>query len=212
MNEIQSDRWDRWLRKLFDIRSGAVAPTLAPELVPTIAVEPEDRPENEYIREHRLYFSYATCGAIEGSYSFVFLVNDSDDRLVICERIIASSSFVVSVMDRCGLAYWELSPAAQTPVARDSRYYLAYRNSAGALHIAVDTAIHLPEGWLIPNEWNGFINVPWEFPVPLVIAPHDAVVVRASPTNVEITASFSWREREYELGEYSPPPPCVEQT
>jgi len=65
LNQIQGGRWDEMLRRLFSMKQGAVAPTVAAELVASIILE-NDRPENLALLGTRLWAIPLTLAGASG--------------------------------------------------------------------------------------------------------------------------------------------------
>lgn len=188
MNEIETDRLDRVIRKALGIRAGTVAPTVAPEITPAIVIE-QERPEWRYLAGERLFFRGLYQAAVVGNYSYVGLYVPLPRWQAIVEEVIISSS--ASVNNRVGLASGvEVVGAGGYP--RDDRYYglpgiaEVYGSSRlGALPVGVMTSapvsqeIHIRGPWLLT------------YTQPIRVS----LVVCTNAPNLDVTASFIWRER-----------------
>lgn len=186
MNEIQVDRWERLLRRIAGMRQSSVAPTFAPEVSPVFAVEPEDRVENEYLRDNRLWVARAAVGALAANYSCVTLRNISTTKLMVVEEINADTAVFISARG------FPFGAAGTDSAPRDTRY----RNtvSAGQIFTIQSAAAPLPLA-----DWQEFATgkcrIGW------VVAPGHEVTVHPLLVNTAIAVAFAYRERPFEVGE-----------
>jgi hypothetical protein len=180
MNDIQVDRYDRRLRRLLDIRGGVVCPTLGPELIPVVDVEPGRPPENEYTRGESLFVQNAYVAALAANYSAVQLRNPSADRLIVIERILASADCWMTMLAA------NIGNIATTPQARDWRY-IATAYPAGVLY-AGQTLNAAASGWYQAAS-AVHLDLPW------VITPSGRFTVQTHVVNTALSVSLAWRER-----------------
>lgn len=74
LNQIQGGRWDEVLRRLFSMKQGAVAPTVAAEIVSNIILE-NDRPENLALAGTRLWTIPRFQAAVAATFQMVQAFN-----------------------------------------------------------------------------------------------------------------------------------------
>lgn len=64
MPNLGAGRWDRSLRRFFDVKGEGISPELATEIVPVVTVQPDSH-EIWFLREQRSYFvSFALSGEV----------------------------------------------------------------------------------------------------------------------------------------------------
>jgi len=173
---------------LFDIRAGVIAPTVGPEIVPVIAIEPDDRAEADFLRENRLFqFSPGIGAGGAGVYGLCAIQNVTTDRLAIIEHI--------QVVQACSIMTIANGPYALAGAinhVRDTRY----AGQRPGCDICADTiAAFLGSGFQLNLATGG------TYIMPIVLSPGYACQVRALTANTLLQVSFAWRERTYERGE-----------
>jgi hypothetical protein len=188
MNELQTDRWDRFLRRLFAIRAGTVSGTLAPEIVPVIAVEPESRPENEYLRDNHLFWAAITTPTVGATYARVMLLNRSTDRLIIIEEVRSNKLCALEL----GASY--SGSVSGVPQSRDDRYLGPAGQNISAAEIAWSAPITslIERQYIYPDELQR---------VSVVIQPGGTFSVQSIEQLVALRVNVSWRERLFENSE-----------
>jgi hypothetical protein len=162
-----------------------VAPTVAPEILPVLVVEPPDRPENEYLRGDTLWAHLAFQGIVALQYSQVAFLNASVNRLAIIESVITNQSSYV----RRGAPFVGMPPIA-LPNSRDGRT----EPQPSEVDLVAGTSLVqiVPSIILAPNVR---LEVPW------IIPPGDTLVVQVIALAADCLVQFIWRERYFEAGE-----------
>lgn len=200
MNSIEGGRWDNLLRKFFTIKERGVAPSLAPEIVPTIQVEPSDNPTFDFLRNTRLCGGRAQQGAVAANFSQIELRNPTgSETLVVVTRIntwsIADNSFGIRV---------GTNSAAGVPTGQGNRDLRWLSGNFGLIQrtvarILID-AVGAPLGFEL-WEMRALANVQVEFPEVIILPPGFSVFADIFTVNLLLNASFVWYERAVEAGE-----------
>lgn len=189
MNDLQTDRWDRLMRRLFAMSQGVIAPTVAPEILPVFVIEPPNRPENEYLRLNRLYHTYdsqAAPGA--GNYLTWAYLNNSTDRIAVITRI------TMGVAGNYGIGNALVGAlAGARNWSRDTRY-LGPVVSKPALDTYLGSTAVLSQ-----IEGRTYATIPVD--VELVLAPGGILRVEQSTANTTGYCLIEWRERYIEIPE-----------
>lgn len=203
LNQIQSGRWDRCLRRFFGVKEfGPIAPAVSPEVLPVMVLQPHC-PSLYHLRDERLAASFVSVPAVAGNTGYATL-QTRENALVVLTKIT-----VVSYA--AALAYWigwDNNNLAGTPVAgtfRDSRrgtvpaiaqqlatvFYGAVVAGPGAGGVFLETsAANAGETLVIDTE--------------IVIAAGANFLVQATTLNQAFSCSFEWRERPLEDTEVGP--------
>ena len=187
MNDIQSDRFDRWLRARFALAQGVVAPVVTPEVQPTFDVDRAPRPEDEFLKDNWLWCGRINQIAVALERGQLALRNRSWDRVIVVEEVKGIVESFLSIT---------LAPATLGPVPsqRDSRLALQY------------TAGELRQGTTLGAAPNTWLETPvggvWKCTFPWVILPQSSLVVDAVAVNVGVDCGFVWRERNVENAEW----------
>lgn len=191
-NEIQTGRLNAILHKLLDMKEGAPAPTLAPDIFSMMALE-VDRPEWKFLggeRECISFYSLAAGGA--GTYGSMCVVNPADSG------IIAVTGWV-----------WNVTGATRTLNIRVGNATLVGYSYSGAYRGLVDTRFGIlgtdkpttrlyylatasPHGATISRcKLADAQKEKLEF----VLGPDTALCVDDTVANEGLALSFTWRER-----------------
>lgn len=189
MNDIQVDRFNRFLRKFLAMDQNAPAPTVAPELLPVLNVNAGDRPEEEYLRDVKLWTVTGVIGAVAAQYAYHILVNTSLNRVATVESVRGNSAAVLSNRPTV-VGGWAVYSQGH---ARDARY----TNDQGCLLLYVGNTAAAPFPFDDYIEWAAN----WTNAVGWVIPPGRALLVHAQLVNVALSASYSYRDRVLERGE-----------
>jgi hypothetical protein len=204
MTEIAGGRWDELLRRLFPVKGRAIAPSIAPELIGTVAVQP-DAPENGLLRNERLYAQSLYQVAVAGQTQKVLLRNPAaSEGLIIVEGIWWTTNVLTDLQLR-------LQPLPSPPVdlalpvaavTRDTRQARGVATSAvpGFGITSFETSVAAGVGSII---WRGrSTGIPVSPGIlPIVLAPDTALLVWSSTAAVELGGALFWRERAAEPSE-----------
>lgn len=170
---------------------GAVAPGVAPELFPCVVLE-NDRPEWHYLGGGGIFGRSSSAGVAAGGAgvrSSVQIVNARRDNLVIVESIemaTAATALVASVI-RYGVDVLPFGTAV-SGVPRDSRMF----GRGSSATVVIDNTLAAAAGSTIYNTLT-----PMKLPLPVVLAPGDALYCAPVADNTAITIwAFGWRERK----------------
>jgi len=83
MNSIEGGRWDNLLRRFFNIKERGVAPSMAPEIVPIVNVEPPDDPTMPFLRDVRTMGAYEELAAVAAEFGQLELRNPTGSNAII---------------------------------------------------------------------------------------------------------------------------------
>jgi hypothetical protein len=169
---------------------GAVAPGVAPELMPVIVLE-NDRPENMFLSYQRMFGRSTNLGAGgAGTRASVRVCNLRPDMLITIEMATAASDYQVTV-ERGALGAIPFGTSVPG-LPRDTRIAppgSALGTSSTAVVIQDNTLAAL-----VTLLHRGTANIQWTTPV--VIGPGDHFVLQAAADASALTNwSIHWRER-----------------
>jgi len=198
--QIEGGRWDGIARKLFDISAPSAIPALADEIIPTFEIQNWE-PELYVLRRERILSGGTAIGPNAAQVSHVGLTNPINSQaLVIVDSIepaatvdaiwfLALSNEELSVALGWGqVAYGNRDlrwPGAGVPATTLSVARLVSLNSAVAQGVSIYTGTVLAASNSRPR------------PFPLVLPPNTGVLFRPSTINIQMRASFTWRERSF---------------
>lgn len=80
-NQIQGGRWDEYLRSKFNLKGGAIAPEIAPEIIPVTSIPFEL--EDHFLLRDRLIIARAATGVTAGEFTQVSLNNPADSGIIL---------------------------------------------------------------------------------------------------------------------------------
>lgn len=196
MNQILNPRWNSPLIRMFGLRiQGAAAPTLAPEIAPTVDVNQMDDPSLYYLRGERLCSLPYFVNAAVGNISVLQIRNPSNSGvlLVIDQAILSATG---DVLWGYRLTNTDLTTLASQTFVRDARYYNA---AAGIIR-----------GTAIPSVDNTFSPIFSMFvvgrakasntnerPIGITLPPGWAFVAYTDGTNLNVSGTVWWRERPF---------------
>ena len=197
MNEVQIGRFSGILHKLLDMKESSPAPTLAPEIIPTLQLE-GNRPEWGFLAGERLAAGFDQSVGGAGEISHVILDNPAtSNALITVERIVAvtfdgaGDNYLIGIQVGTAPTF----SASGAGVLRDSRWGAA--QSIGLIATRENAAP-------MTNDVVSFeapIQTTLVFDFPFVLAPASRVYVRNGAVARTTTAAFFWRERVLEASE-----------
>lgn len=201
VNEVQSGRYNAILHKLLDMKEGAPAPTLAPEILSAIVLE-QDRPEWKFLGGERMVTGFASQAAVVGEYQGNGCRNPAASGiLLVIEAIIPVNNPTIQVNLVTSDAVATDVTTISSPFARDSRLGFTGNGGAGRLLTASSTNATLnrsgPVGRFIGS--TGTPVVPWVWP--FVLSPGFELFVVNINQNTASSATWVWRERPLESSE-----------
>lgn len=174
MAEIQGGRWDNFLRRLFDLKEGTIAPGVMPEVAPHVDVDP-NKPEYEYLRGIGLRGAEISAGAVAGEYSYVQLVNPAGNTQLMCiDHIwIAGQS---GATDRFSIRYSgsTLGNLNASIYSRDPRHYPGsggMANNVDGIECRIGSAVALQGAGLLT--FSLLADTAVDFPFHHVLWPDD---------------------------------------
>ncbi len=170
---------------------GAVAPGVAPELMPVLVLE-NDRPENMLLSYQRMFGRAANISAGgAGTRASVRLVSVRSDLLITVDYITAQVAYQVGV-ERGAIGSLPFGVAA-AGIPRDTR--IAPQGTGPGPTSSASIVTDNTLGAITQLIHAGAANVP--FTAPIVIGPGDILVVQAATDASALTAfSLQWRERK----------------
>lgn len=190
-NLIGQPRFNGLLVRMFGMKiAGAAAPTLSPEIAPSIDVNQMDDAAMAFLRGEKLAGWAQTVAASVGNYSVGQLRNPAGSgQLIVVEQLQIGTNNVNFGI----LATTTDLASTDTAFARDTRW----RDAAGSLQ-ALGRVSYQNSSAVAPSDWRIGRNVASATdPIPLdvVIAPGYALVWYPIVQNSGISWSVQWRER-----------------
>lgn len=200
MNDIQVARFNSILHKLLGIREGAPAPVLAPEIIPTVALE-VDRPEWSFLGGEHLAVGDYSVAASAAEYSYASILNPTGSN-ALC--VVESFRIQALTPDPNGtFLYWggavALADLQSQSVWRDTRGMSTAGGNEGLvcqIRTTQDANANLGTTLI-----GGYFNDQQMFEAlarPFVLAPGGCLMARPSAVNLGITIVVNWRERALE--------------
>lgn len=199
-NAIGNPRWNSPLIRLFGMKIGSgAAPSLAPEIAPSIDVNQMDDPQTFFLRNDRLCGGLAITPALAGNYAYVGVQNPSTSGVIITitqARIRTSTAgevfgnvgiSVPGTVIGNGTRYyhdtrWQQLTGGSTPSA-----YAFTQQAVGSL-TAAGSSIYAQ---LAVGEWIDVVE-----PQGIVLHPGGRLMLNhGTVATGTLQGSFMWRER-----------------
>jgi hypothetical protein len=200
-NEINVGHFNRFLQKFTGIKGPAVAPTLVPEIAPTLSLF--SGVENRYIAGWNRYGGVAVATNVAAQTSGCSFLNPIGSNIIaVWESVIifasaVSSNFFIEVLNG-GLT---LAGAGGPP------FKLDFRTQSTAMCI-LNTGNNLAQGLfnvVKKYQWGGAqlgqIEVIAYKNQEMTALPGDVWRVRTDGVNIQLTVVWTWRERFLEESE-----------
>lgn len=190
-NAIGQPRWNSPLVRFFGMKVGqAPAPTLAPEIAPSFDVNQRDDPSLAFLRGEKLASYGTTIAAAVGFYSTAALRNPAGSGAMIEVELIQAYSLnsavtlsLSTISDLTSAGYCTVRDGrwgTLTTILTSGRY--TFRNdSAGPL-----------SGQRIMQVPAGVVGL---LPIPVILAPGNALIIETAAVNQGLTFAFHFRER-----------------
>lgn len=200
-NEIQVGRYNAILHKLLDMKEGAPAPSLAPDVFATLVLE-ADRPEWKFLAGERLACgSRAVAAGGAGTYANIVLWNRTGSGvLVVVDALLnrnsAARDMSISVTSTDPASVGGYSSTSFRGL-RDTRFGVTANAQPAALIYSVATASPLGANVLM----NFYLNAGNRFDLPIVLAPGTGLSIADKTANEAMTTGIIWRERIESLSE-----------
>jgi hypothetical protein len=201
-NEILIGRWNRFLQKLLSMKGGPPAPQLASEIGPTFEIE-NPPVENRYLLGWDRFGILLSAPANVGTNSGSRLRNPAGSNVVI---VIEAIEIDLTVADNLVVIDHGAIATDNSTVLAPAVFRLDARSRPRSTAILSVTAAGNPGG--LPNnlaivgvsntQSRGYITDEHQ---EITVLPGDAIQVRTNATNVQLNASFIWRERLLEESE-----------
>lgn len=99
MTQILGGRWDNFLRNLFNVKALPIAPSLSPEVQPTLSVEREQAPELEFVRGFQRWAVSGFTAALAANFSQLTIQNNTADYILIVDGWRARDSAGIGTID-----------------------------------------------------------------------------------------------------------------
>jgi len=201
MTEIQGGRWDRLLARLFPVKGGTIAPSIAPELQPVVQVQTFE-PEMYYLKGEKICWSTGNVAASVGNFSVMHLENPAGSNVLgIIEAI-----ELMTTTNR--IQYIGIANAAHTAAASNGAAVRDTRWPGGGTAPSTDEAtVQLYSGAIAAIISSAaytvrtLANESLIREIPIVLGPGMTLEIRQDVVNADLRASFVWRERSFELSE-----------
>lgn len=189
-NEIQVGRYSALLHKLLDMKEGAPAPTLAPDVFSMLALE-VDRPEWKFLMGERLAMGSQSVGAGgAGTYCSVGLYNPADSGvIVILEKVWNTIGTTRRCNIRLGTGSTGLTLVGAGRGLFDTRFGLHLPTAQMSKE-----ATATPAGTIIAGQYT-FNNVGYSWDIPVVLAPDSFISFQDTTANQAAYLNIFWRER-----------------
>lgn len=197
-NEVLEGSLNQLLAKRLGMQVGSPSPAVAPELMPTLALE-VDRLEWGYLKDERPCAGRAVQAAVAGVVSTAILANPANSgTLVVVETIeVQNTGTNLDVILHFAPTATLVTLGPTTP--RDSRFSNNAPTTNTVAILSHDATAALPVGG--KNVFRlGTTALGWQ-PFPFVLKPGTALEVRGITVNVALIANFQWRERAAQPGE-----------
>lgn len=192
MNEIQVGRYSDILHKLLGITEGSPTPTLAPDLIATVALE-SDRPEWAYLGNERLCWGQVTPLPVAGERSQVSIHNVTANSIVVVERVwITTGANLTFFMGHLDTPPSGGGAALGNFGFRDSRWQRGNQVTAANVYSAVGAAITNDADFMLRRVPANQENY---FELPIVLTNGFGLGIMTFTTATSFSAGFLWRER-----------------
>lgn len=196
MNEIQAARYSSALHKLLGIGEGAPVPTLAPELIATLALE-VDRPEWKYLAGERLCAGGGADAAVAGENSHVAMVNPLQSQaIIVIERVIMVPSGATSLYTGQAVRPSGAGTAQLGSGFLDQRWPLGSGVTTGQVWTKTQAGVAVVTTMDRRPAVAG--NAERIIDYPIVLPPGGCHMVAAVTVNTTLTVNYIWRERNIE--------------
>lgn len=196
-NKILNPRLVAWLVRVFAMKiGGSPAPTLAPEVAPSIDVNQQDDPTLRFIRGERLMSATFNLAPSVGNINKLQVRNPANSGVVV---VITSISVASSggVFDGVGVSTTDLVTFV-TPQPRDSRWFAVGGTRGASLVSWSQTAA--------PTSPQQYITVPNSTGLmtrEIVVPPGSAYQAQQDTANLQLLYSVQYLERPIAAEELS---------
>lgn len=207
-NEILTGELGEILADRLAMQGGQPAPTLAPEIIPTLPLE-VDRPEWVYLGGGRLWGSAVLQVGAAGEQTIGAIENPAGSGIIaVFEQIMTN----VNTTSRVRLSSTRTYTATglddtHLAIPRDTRQWLDLPTAASP-----DSALLIRSGDVVGGIMPGVTNYLHIFaspagteskpyPGPIVLVPGTALLWETDTNNIQVHMSLTWRERKAQKGE-----------
>ena len=188
MTEISGGRWDIFLRRLFNVKALPIAPSIAPEVTPTIPVEAIGSPELYFLRGFQRWAAgVRSAGA---NLNQVTIQNNTADQIVVVEGSVIRPGGTPFV--RIGFDATPVGAVAGETTFTDGREVLLVttRRPSMAILTSSNAASAITQGFVsIPPDSAGNILIP--VPIPFIIGPQQRLIYESQTVAVTLDM-FAW--------------------
>lgn len=200
MAEIQGGRWDNLLRRLFPVKGQAIAPALAPELLPVVVVQPFDFRMRAILGD-KAFGCYTEQVGVAGQFGCTQIYNPAGSGLLFLLRELrVYSDGAQSVY----LGHFD----ATTVLANTANVYpLDSRLQQGA---TATSAMPVTYGTnaavsarLFGRVRASVVNTEYLWQNPVIVRPGHYFKVRCGAVNTSLFTSMAWHEVQVESSELS---------
>lgn len=191
-NEIGGGNLDQILQQRFNVKSaGAVAPSIAPEIMPVVALE-NDRPEYSALKGEFWFSVGLSAAAVVGNFSFAYLQNTLAANVLLVIREMRATSTSGSIFVRFG--------APQGVVTASSSQQLRTRDARlpnlSPIQFDIGDCTLTASGNTLDTIAAGEI-----VPYPLIVAPGDTLTFISSAVNQLVSVKLYGYYRNLVTGE-----------
>lgn len=199
LNQIQGGRWDQGLRRIFSMKQGAIAPTLAGELLAAIILE-NDRPENFAMVGTRLCQGGTASNGVAAQRSMVQLMNPVGSGVV---GVVTAVVQLLNGAGKHGLSHTITALTTATfGFLTDTRLFnFTGTTIRSTLQVRSLTAAALVTSTQIAR-CSGIVNdqVPYIIS-PIILKPGTGILTAPDAVNTSNTTHFTWYERPLQPSE-----------
>jgi len=184
------------LAKRLTTPGGAVAPTVAPELFPVLALE-NDRPEWSYLKGEQLRARAVDVAAVAGQYSMLQLYIPSNSPTIgVIEEISARAAVSLNVVHLVGIGGGTVGWSAITSGTRDTR---TPNTQGDSMILETRQNAALPSFHAVLAQINTASQGSYRHPI--IVSPGQAVCIYAIAQNVAVSLNLTFRSRPAQPGE-----------
>lgn len=200
-NEILTGTLSNVLAKRLGMQTGTPAPSLAPEIMPTLSLE-VDRPEWHYLAGSTLASGFGNVPATVGNLSTVRLNNPANSNVIIVveqlQSLCTASAEIRLYPARSSpptLLAQQASSPSDTRILQKST--APTRNTVGLL--SQDAIAAASPGGFVAGRLFAAISNPLR--VSFILAPGSALDIQCATANTALQCAVWWRERAAVSGE-----------
>lgn len=190
-NEIDEGGLNSILVRRLGMQTGSPAPTIAPELMPMLALE-NDRPEWGWPKGEMLCSGVFTTGTVVGQYAIVNIVNPTSSGVIGVIRHVSNVTGEDFNVCRISFGTQVMTAAVYAGVCD-----LRFRFRTMGLQTAVDNRATVAN----QGVFDTLVGLQHTFEGAIVLPPGSCVQLQSVNVGVAISANVRWYERPVQSGE-----------